>query len=152
MDAQASPNPQYFEFSWKKQASGFRWTGINLLHDSLFPFCVCFLSRICKIQPETWLNYSIGKKKIPLMPVMMEFYITWAGECSFKLMMGQRARSRSWMETSKSHFTSCRSPNKQQMGMSWRWTLIPSSLQSPPTRGVCKGTLWLRQCIGQEVC
>lgn len=32
------------------------------------------------------------------------------------------------MEPSTSHFTSCRSAQRQQMGLSWSWALIPSFL------------------------
>lgn len=71
--------------------------GINLLYDFLFLFSENFLTHICKTEPETRLNYDIGTKKVPLVPVMTSFYITQAGQRSFMLMMGQPVCSRSWM-------------------------------------------------------
>lgn len=55
-------------------------------------------------------------------------FIAPVGQCPFLLAMGHPARCRSWMEPSTSHFTSCRSAQRQQMGLSWSWALIPSFL------------------------
>lgn len=72
------------------------------------------------------LGYRDPKDACRACPNGISYPCSW--KCSFLLAMGHRAHSKSWMEPSTSHFTSCRSA--QQMGLSWSWTLIPSSLNS----------------------